>query len=199
MKIRIHSSVKRVAQSEGIKLDLVAFRRRLRHLAEELTVADKVNSIVVLGSEGSAVELMGGFEGNVVVYSLNPYYAQDNEVRHELMHIADRLNPEFQFDFADASLAADDYPPARRTYPKVRISRWTLLNELWNVNIDGRLRGLGIPRHVRYASFVATVRYFTRLSTAECRALYRRLWTDELVSYTKLKQETDGLLIRSNH
>lgn len=104
-------------------------------------------------------------------------------LRHELMHVADMLDPGFGYRREDLSGGS----PAEENILRLRY------RTLWDVTIDGRLEHAdhGCPgrREEREQEFTAV---FHRLPPEQREALFSRLWAGEDVSHLLLLETARG-------
>lgn len=187
MEVEIHTSFERLARGMEIALDQEELRSMVERIAQEVGIDGKVGKTLIVGCGMSSVELRGDIGGNCIVYHLDPASAQENEIRHELMHISDELNPAFRYDLAFDTLAIEVV--RKITDRETPLSR--LLCELWNVNLDARLEGRGISRDRRFAYFQYFMKIDYGLPIKVSKELFDRLWVDRLITYPELVQMAD--------
>lgn len=185
--MEIHASLEKLARDMKIALDREDIKAMVARIALEVGIDGKVGKTVIVGCGMSSVELRGGIGGNCIVYHFDPASAKENEIRHELMHISDELNPAFMYDMAYDTLALEVV--RKVTDRETPLSR--LLCELWNVNMDARLKGRGIPRDRRFAYFQYFMKIDYGLPIKVSKEIFERLWTDRLIPYPELVQIAD--------
>lgn len=187
MEVEIHASLEKLARDMKLTLDREELRSKVQRVALEVGIDGKVGKTLIVGCGMSSVELRGGIGGNCIVYHFDPASAQENEIRHELMHISDELNPAFMYDMAYDTLAIEVV--RKVTDRETPLSR--LLCELWNVNLDARLKGRGIPRDRRFAYFQYFMKIDYGLPIKVSKEIFEKLWTDRLIPYPELVQIAD--------
>ncbi len=182
LKPRDTNSYKQVCESLGISYNPEEVKSTIQKIAGELNLDAKLERILIDGEDAESwVELIGGSKGRTCVYHLNPSLASENEVRHELMHICDILNPEFKFDSVLQDKISGD---------AVLVE---FVNELWNVNIDARLEGRGISREERFRIFSEIMKSKLDLKESELKKIFQELFRKEMISYEKLVEQAAKL------
>lgn len=175
LKPRDTNSYKRVCESLGVPYNPEEVKNTIQKVTGELNLHGKLERILIDGEEvESWVELIGGSKGKTCIIHLNPTLTSENEVRHELMHICDILNPEFKFD----SVLQDEI-----SKDEVLVQ---LVDELWNVNIDARLEGRGISREERFKIFSEIMKSKLNLTELELKELFQEHFIKQMIPYEKL-------------
>lgn len=144
----------------------------VRDIATELELHEKIKAIVIhLTDITPGATLLGGIKGNLVALCLDADTMNEGVIRHELMHIADQLNPEFEYNLK-IELEYDGIS--------------ALVNEVWNANIDGRIARThrnGISKEERFEHFS---KEFPNMPKEDIKRVFNRLWTSDMISYPKL-------------
>jgi hypothetical protein len=174
-KPRDINSYKKACASLGVPYDPEGVKSTIQKVAVELNLDGKLDRILIDGEESESwVELIGGSKGRTCVYHLNPSLASENEVRHELMHIYDILNPEFKFDSVLQDKISEDAMLIE------------IVDELWNVNIDARLEGRGINREERFKIFSEIMQSKLDLTERELNELFQEHFIKTIIPFEKL-------------
>lgn len=126
--------------------------------------------------------LDGNERTKVLTLTLHPkqFASPDNLrrfLRHELLHIADMLDPSFGYQ------KVGQIAPTKAQEHLIR-DRYRVL---WDITVDGRLTRMGketvATKEQRYAEFVSM---FTNLPEPERTVLFERLWNDGRPSHDEL-------------
>jgi len=177
-------------QQEFEKLDWSLFRRSKlpERIATEVEkfpmMKDRVGNIVVsavdLKSEESA-DLLVKDDGREILISIHPetlvnWNSGRTTVLHELMHVADMLDPSFLYE--KRKLGAS---PAEEEIVRQRFSL------LWRISIDGRLERKGEAPSRNFRAYEPEFnRLFRRIPIGQHERILEKLWSGNSLTYRDL-------------
>lgn len=153
-----------------------SIKRDIRRIAAELNLDTKLHTILVKGVYSPTfmgVELETHNKKLICIFSLSPFRSESCKIKHELMHVADWLNPAFKWDMKLAEKCK-------------RSSLWKIVAVLWDINIDSRIDERIMDLKEERIDELTNILEKEGISSGEIRKVFNKVWTKVVIPFPTL-------------